>query len=123
MPSAKRKKSKSKKKENYKKYFIHYAYCLAIISLLILTGVNINKYIENQKVLGAKIDISPLQEEKNYWENLITDHPTFVDAYLQLAKVEVEIGDKEKAINLIKKALTLDPNETKIIEVQEELGL
>jgi tetratricopeptide (TPR) repeat protein len=118
-----KKKTSSKQKFNYKNSFIHYIYCLAIITLLIITGVNINNYLNSQKVLGASVDISPLQNEKVYWQNIVNANPTFVDGYLQLAKVEVELGNTNEATNFIAKALSLDPNSSKITSVQKELGL
>ena len=123
MPKAARKNSKQKSKENYRVYFIHYSYCLAIIALLILTSVNINKFINSQKVLGAAVDVTPLQNEKSYWQNLVNQNPTYIDAYLELAKIDIELGNKNEASNFINTALSLDPNSSKVISVQQELGL
>ncbi len=116
-------KSKSKPKESYRKYFIHYGYCLAVIALLILTSININKFFESKKVLGASVDVSPLRNEKDYWENLVSQNPSYTDGYLELAKIDVELGDKNEATSYITKALTLDPNSSKITSVQKALGL
>lgn len=122
MSSAK-KKVKQKEKYNYKEAFTHYLYCLVIISLLAVAGANLNKYLQTQKVLGTSIDISPLKNELSYWKNISEKNPTFVDSYLELAKIYTEMGDKNEALNQIKIALTLDPNSSKIIEVQHELSL
>ncbi|CAN5295534.1 hypothetical protein BH10PAT1_BH10PAT1_7850 [soil metagenome] len=122
--SASKKKSKSKpKKESYKKYFIHYTYCLAIIALLSITTLNINKYLDSQKVLGTSIDVTPLQNERLYWQTLVSQNPTYIDGYLELAKVNVELSNKVEAEIYINKALSLDPNSLKIIEVKNKLGL
>ena len=91
--------------------------------LLLIAGNNINTFLNNQKVLGAKIDTTPLQNEKLYWENLVKKNPKYTDAYLQLAKVDIELGLKEEALDQIKTALSLDPNSNKIIEVKKLLGL
>ena len=116
-------KPKTKVKETYTKYFIHYFYCLAIIALLLLTSININKYIQSQKVLGAAIDVSPLQNERIYWQNIIAASPTYIDAYLQLAKIDVELGNTNEATIYINKALSIDPNPLKIPQIQHQLGL
>lgn len=123
MPSAKKKKQKRKAKVSYRKYFVHYLYCLAIIILLTITGINIDKYLNQEKVLGTSVDTTPLQNEKKYWENILKDTPTYIDGYLQIAKVEVELGNKNEALNMIQKALILDPNSIRITEVQKNLGL
>jgi tetratricopeptide (TPR) repeat protein len=91
--------------------------------MLTATGININNFINKQKVLGASVDVSSLQEEKNYWENLIKKNPTFVDGYLQLAKIYSLMGKKDEAILQIKSALSFDPNSMKIIQVQRLLNL
>ncbi len=82
-----------------------------------------DKFFTNQKVLGEKTDITPLLNEKAYWQDLVNKNPTYVDGYLQLAKVDVEEGNKSEALEFIKTALQLDPNSTKILQVQNELGL
>lgn len=122
MPSAKKKKSK-KEKVNFKVFYIHYIYCLVIIIFLLIAGININNYLSSKKVLGASIDITPLQNEENYWQNLVSKTPSFTDGYLQLAKISVELGNKNQGEGYIIKALSLDPNNTKVISVQKELGL
>ena|SRR5260221_10809291 len=121
--SAKKKKLKAKVNHSFKKYFIHYVYCLLIILLLSVASININHYIESQKVLGDKIDATSFLEEKTYWEAVVEKNPNYIDGYLQLAKVNVEIGNKNDAQNMIIKALELDPNNSRITSVQEELGL
>lgn len=121
---AKTKKSKPKKaKPSFKPYFIHYFYCLAVIALLLLTSLNINKFLINQKVLGASVDNTPLLDEKAYWQKIVSDNPSYVDGYLQLAKIEVELGNKIEAQTFINKALSLDPNSSKIPKVISALNL
>src|SRR5579864_2513694 len=99
MPAKKKVKSKSKKSPqekpfSYTKVFIHYIYCLAIIVFLSIASININNYLASQKVLGASVNVSPIQNERLYWQSVITLHPTYVDGYLELAKVDVELGNK-----------------------------
>lgn len=117
------KKTKPREKVSYKFYLIHYSYCLAIIVLLTIASINLNNYLNSQKVLGASVDASPLQNEKNYWQDLVSKNPSYVDGYLQLAKVSVELGNTNEAQSFINKAISLDPNSTKIISVERELGL
>lgn len=123
MPSAKKTKSKSKQKVNYTPFFLHYLYCLAIIIFLTVAGFNINKFLNNQKVLGTSVDITPLQNEKSYWQQIISNNPTYVDGYLQIAKVDIELGNKNEAMSFLERASNLDPNSSKIQEVKNELGL
>ncbi len=119
--SAKTKKTKSK--VNYNSYFLHYSYCLAVIVLLTIIGINLNKFLDTKKVLGVTVDVTPLQAEKIYWQNISNANPSYIDAYLQLAKVDVELGNSNEATEFIKKALMLNPNSSKITSVQKALGL
>ncbi len=125
MPKSAKKKDKTKQKAkvSYLKNFLHYIYCLTIIALLILTSINIESFISKQKVLGATIDTTPLQNEKSYWQNMIATNPSYIDGYLEVAKVDVELGNKIEAQSFINKALILDPNSSKIPEVETVLGL
>lgn len=123
MPAKKIKKVKSDTANfAYKKSFLHYTYCLAIIILLTAAGFNVNKFINSQKVLGTTVDVTPLQNEKAYWQKLISDNPTYIDAYLQVAKVDVELGNKNEANNFLERASNLDPNSSKVQEVKTALG-
>ncbi|SRR5258708_3135010 len=117
------KKSTHRKKISYKPFFLHYLGCLSIVPVLILTSINFNKVLTNNKVLGASIDTSSLQTEKLYWQKIIVDNPTYTDGYLQLAKVDTELGNKNEAKFFIDKAISLEPNSTKITEIQKQLGL
>ena len=73
--------------------------------------------------MGTSINLSPLFEEQTHWQNIIATNPSYVHGYLQLAKVEVELGNKDKALNLIKEALLLDPNSPEVPMVTQKLGL
>lgn len=115
--------AKKKVKINVKALLLHYFYCVAVIVLLTIAGANLNNYLSSQKVLAASIDVSPLQEEKIFWQTVVTQTPSYIDGYLQLAKVEVELGNKNEALTYLQQALSLDPNSTKIVEVQNRLGL
>lgn len=114
---------KKKNKVNYKEYFIHYFFCLLVILLLVLTGVNIDKFLNNQKVLGTSVDTTSIQEEKLYWQKIVSDNPTYIDGYLELAKVEVQLGNIQEAQNFINQALQINPNSQRIPEVKKQLGL
>jgi hypothetical protein len=107
----------------YKKYFLHYLSCLAIVLILTLTTLNINKFINNKKVLGAATDNQKILDEKTYWLEVVKNNPTYLGGYLELAKVDVELNMKDEAKDYIEKAYLLQPNSTKIPEVQNLLGL
>jgi len=114
---------KKKNKVSYKQYFVHYLFCLLVILLLVLTGVNIDKFLSNQKVLGTKIDTTTIQNEKSYWQKIVSDNPTYLDGYLELAKVEVQLGNTQEAQNYINQALQINPNSQRIPEIKKLLNI
>ncbi len=111
------------KKYNFRKDVLYFFSTLSVIILLVLAGLNINQYLNKEKVLGASIDTIALEGEKNYWEKIANENPTYRDAYLQLARIEAELGNKSKANEFIDKAREIDPNSSKISEVARLLGL
>ncbi len=123
MPKAAKKKSANVPKETYGKYFLHYIYCLGTISLLILASYNLNNLIKSRNVLGTSVEVNTIQDEKDYWLKVASENPTYVDAYLQLAKVEVELSNKEGARTYIEEAKKLNPNSESVEIVEKELGL
>ncbi len=124
-PAKKRKNAKASKeiKETYGIYFVHYVYCLGTIVLLILASYNLNNLLKSRNVLGASVEVNTIQDEKEYWLKVASENPTYVDAYLQLAKVEVELSNKDAARSYIDEAKKLNPNSEEIEIVGKELGL
>src|SRR5258708_37707801 len=111
------------KKYNFRKDVLYFFSTLSVIILLVLAGLNIKQYLNKEKVLGASIDTIALEGEKNYWEKIANENPTYRDAYLKLARIEAELGNKSKANEYIDKAREIDPNSSKIREVARLLGV
>lgn len=56
-----------------------------------------------------------------YWEQVIETHPNFTDGYYNAALYAGRLGQKEKAVELIDKALVLDPMFSEAIELERQL--
>ena len=88
--------------------------------------INVTTFLDKQKVLGIgaeakEVVYSPsLDDEKVFWGNLIENHPSFRDGYLELADIEMKRGNKLRATNLINQAKRIDPNSLEIITFEEE---
>ena len=84
--------SQKKKKDKYREW-LYFILGLVVILLSFFNMYLIhsnNDKVDNQiKVLGAESDLI-------YWEQMTKDHPTYIDAWL-------EMGNKEKI-------LEIDPN-------------
>ncbi len=60
-----------------------------------------------QKILNEP---QRVKEEIRFWEKVIVKKPDYRDAYLQLAILNYQIFNKQKAKEYLHKALELDPN-------------
>ncbi|MCL4354314.1 tetratricopeptide repeat protein [Patescibacteria group bacterium] len=49
-------------------------------------------------------------KELSYWQDILNKHPNYPDAYLKQAENYYVLGDKAKAVELLNKALLIDPN-------------
>lgn len=123
MPKKTVRAKKEKVKHNFKKDFMYLCSCCAAIALLFLTGLNINKFIDSKKVLGATIDTSGIENEKAYWLQMVSQNPTYRDGYLELAIIDSTLGYKEESLMYFKKAKSIDPNSQKIDEVRKLLNI
>lgn len=118
--SGKRKKKLNKKKTSFKRELTFLISATAIVTVIGLSVFNVKNSSQKQVVLG--IQSVSLDEQKVFWENVISVHPTYIDAWLELARVAYELGDKNYAIGALNSAISIDPNSEKVKKVSEELG-
>lgn len=100
------------------------AFITSLSAFLILT--NITTFFESKKVLGiattqAQESAPTFEYEKKYWLDIVSKHPTYRDGYLELAQIEIDLGNKEKAALYIQKARMIDPNSSIIARFEEKL--
>jgi tetratricopeptide (TPR) repeat protein len=94
-----------------------------LVCIFILAAVIV--YIDLQKNIQTKQDIdsqrSTLIRNLNYWENFISEHQDYRDAYIQASVLEYQLGDTSKAKIYIEKSLALDPNSSEALKVEQLL--
>lgn len=115
-----------KKFKKYRSEVFYFLTCITVISTLILAGANINKFLNDQTtahVQGAAIDGGQLLNEKVYWEQIIKDNPTYRDGYLELALINDQLGNKKESEVNFNKAKSIDPNSSKVLQIQKLLNL
>lgn len=56
-----------------------------------------------------------------YWEVVLLSHPNYPDAYYQSSLHAARVGDKQKALEYINKALDLDPYFQRAEDLKKEL--
>jgi hypothetical protein len=79
-----------------------YIATLAVIVLDFKHYLPIKKNIESER--------AALTSDLNFWNNYISSHQNFADAYFQASVLEYELGDSSKAKIYVEKGLVLDPN-------------
>lgn len=99
---------------------------ISIDLLLLLTIFNLYYYLKPQKVLGVSTlsaKETELASRKAYWEDLLSQSPTYLDGWLELAKIELVEGDKVKATEYLNKARDINPNSEKIKRIENYSNL
>jgi hypothetical protein len=97
-----------------------------IISLLFLVGENLHSYLFRQSVLGAEANIqknNDLLKEKAYWENMIAKNSAYFPGYIELANLNLELGDRNSAIINLIKARQINPNSEEVKYLNSVLGI
>lgn len=74
---------------------------------------------KQQKVLAAST-VDVIQVEIDFWKEIIRSHPTYRDAYIELAKLYKQKGLEVAAKQTIDKALEIDPHSENIRKFFEE---
>lgn len=74
------------------------------------------------------INYDKAQDEKRrvvdnflYWQDVVRTHPNLTDAYYNAGLYAVKMGDNDKAVIFLSKALELDPDFTKARELKNKL--
>ena len=86
----------------------------AIFLSLPLISLKISQCWENKH--EKEIEVSRIHEEINRWEYTIQKDPEFAGAYACLGDLHLKMGEKDKALAYYKKALSLKPEDPKILD-------
>jgi L-lactate utilization protein LutB len=125
-PAKKEKIRVSKKFPLQKKELIYFCSCCAVCLILLITSINLNSFLESKKVLGAKNEIESKEESlmtrELFWNNFLNSNPSYFDGWIELAKTNFELGNKEAGISALMKAKAINPNSDKIKEFEVSLA-
>ena len=92
---------------------------LGIFTILTLTSANFSLLkVQEVKVLG--VESSP-DSERTYWQKIVNQNPTYRDGFIELARVEAEMGNFEASNVYLGKAKEIDPNSLNLLKTEIEL--
>ena len=125
--TAKPPKKFAKKKIGLQSEIVYLCSCCAAIILLTLVGVNLNHYLSNNQVLGATTNsqiknYESLSEEKIYWQNFLKENPGYIDGWLELTQINLDMSDKLAAKESYNNAREIDPISIKLTPFKEVFG-
>ena len=63
-----------------------------------------------------------LNQEKESWQRILLKYPDYRDGFLTLANIEYQLKDKQEALDLVLKALKIDPNYAPALRFEEFLS-
>jgi len=112
--------AKLQKKKKHKLSFEFFKFacsCTAVIVLL-LSIINLNNATSKKEVLGEEISVEQLQEEKAYWEKVVSENPTYMDGWIELSRIYKSLGDAASSQKAITEARKINPNSDKLIGLQ-----
>jgi hypothetical protein len=113
--AAKSAKKSLKRRVGLKSGILYLCSCCAAILLLFLSGVNINSFISKNSVLGlatasGEESYKVLIGEKKYWQDFLEAHPYYLDGWIQLIGISLDLKDNFSASSAYIKAREIDPN-------------
>ncbi|MFZ5932817.1 MAG: hypothetical protein ACOYT7_01950 [Patescibacteria group bacterium] len=118
---------KKAKRLSFKKQLIFLCSCCATLFLLFLAGLNFDNYLQVQRVLGSQIqnlaeEKEVLNAQKLFWEQFLSENPTYLEGWISLAEINLELGESEEAKLSFSQAKSINPNSPKVKDFEERLN-
>ena len=92
-----------------------------LVLVLALSLLNLSTYLNSSKkgkVLSSQVDV---YQEMEFWNELLQQSPTYLTGWVELAKVNISLGNFDEAIYDISVAEKIDPNSKVVNEVKKLL--
>ncbi len=122
------KKPKFLKKSIIKKVNILFIFFIGGGFIFVFSIINLLNYLarDEESVLGVRIEIetkTSLEQGKIFWENFLVENPSYLQGWLELAKIEVQLENFDAARSAFSKAKTINPNSELIKNAESVLGI
>lgn len=108
-----------KTKINNNGFTLTFFSCLLII-LITLTLFNLSFYFYSK----PKVSYTPTNttnQEISFWQSFLTSHPSYIEGWIALAKLDLRKGDKIGAEIAVQKAWKIDPNSVEILSLKNKI--
>lgn len=120
-------KQSSKKKINLRSELVFLASIVGVILILLIASFNLNFYLakpteEQKKALIETRALEALKKEKAFWQGFLSNSPTYLPGWTQLANIEWQIGNKYEAFNALGKASEINPNSMLVKKLSSWFG-
>ncbi|MFV1917083.1 MAG: hypothetical protein ACC618_01165 [Patescibacteria group bacterium] len=105
---------------------LFYGCMVAIILALSVFNIAFYSSKESGRVLGLKIVVDSNQvllQEQYFWNNLLKENPTYLQGWVELAKINIQLEDIDSAREALFKARKVDPNSILLEELEKNLML
>jgi len=86
------------------KVFVIFIFIIAVI----IVGIDFRNNLQTKQKIDSQRET--LTEDLNFWEDFMSKHKNYRDAYFQASILEYKLGDVTKAKMYVEKGLSLDPN-------------
>jgi len=101
-----------------KNHLVFFLSCCGSILILVLALINIKTFFLPKKVFR---DLGVYQKQKNFWEEIVSKHPNYLDGWLELANTNLLLENSEEAKMSFEKAREISPNSEKVAIFQKKL--
>lgn len=98
------------------KIFVVFIFVVAVI----VVGYDFQRNLQIKQDIGSQRKV--LTHDLNFWENFISKHQNYRDAYFQASVLEYKLGNTSKAKMYVEKGLSLDPNSEDGRKIEELLN-
>ncbi len=106
------------KKENLKYHLTHFSIMFMAILLIFLIYYVVSSYLQ---FIEVKDRHDSAERDLAYWEVISKQHPNFPDGYYNAALYAAMLGQKEKSVDLLERAIALDPEFEEAKELSQQI--
>lgn len=105
---------------NNKRFWSYAALTITVATIFSLAIFNLSTYPKTTKteVLGEETE---LENEADYWMGFLENNPSYSTGWLELAKIQIQLGQTDRAKESLENAKKIDPNLKEIHNIEYQL--